>query len=271
MSRQIRTLEHVVGQPLFVRQHDGLRLTAIGLVLRDEGAKVIAAADTALEKARGATVKGERVVRFGYYGISVWDRLLAPAVEVFGRRFPHVTLNMCEESSVHLAKHLREGRLDVALLAAGDYERIPGAATEVACRVPARAVLAMNHPLAKRRALALEELRDEPIIGFTQQDAPGKYRAFIAACRDAGFTPKVSYVASIFPEVTTAVKKRMGVAILSAFAENVPHPGVVFIPLKPPGVLLDIYVARALHSPPEAAELAQLLVGRAQRVAATMN
>ena len=271
LSRQIHALEDTVGHPLFVRQRNGLKLTATGQSLRDDGAKALAAFEAALQNARGTASKAGVVVRFGYYGISIWEQLLAPAVETFTRRFPAATLNMFEESSVHLANHLSEGRLDLTLLGSGDYERIPGAVTEVACRVPAMAVMAANHRLAKRRAIALEDLRDELIIGFNHQDAPGKYRAFIAACRETGFEPKISYVASIFPEVTTAVKQRMGVAVLSAFAETVPHPGVVFVKLKPPGVLFNLYVARAMNCSPETCELAALIVAQARRVTASLN
>jgi DNA-binding transcriptional LysR family regulator len=267
LSRQIHALEHTVGHPLFVRQRNGLRLTPTGEALRDDGSKAIAAVEAALQNARGAAAKTGATVRFGYYGISIWEQLLASPVEHFSRKFPRVTLNMREESSVHLANALREGALDLALLGSGDYERIPGCVTEVACRVPAMAVMSANHRLAKRRAIELKDLRDESIIGFNQKDAPGKYRAFIAACRAAGFAPQVSYVASIFPEVTHAVKKQMGVAILSSFAETVPHPGVVFVKLKPPGVLLELYVARVLNAPPEAQELSQLIVAQAQRAA----
>jgi DNA-binding transcriptional LysR family regulator len=270
LSRQIRDLEHSVGHPLFVRHPTGLRLTATGVTLRDDGAKALAAADEALRNARGAAARDGAVVRFGYYGISIWESLLAAAVEKFSREFPEATLNMFEESSVHLARRLREGNLDVALLGAGDYDRIPGVVTEVACTVPAMVVLPSNHRLAKKRVVALEELRDEPVIGFKHQDAPGKYRAFLAACREAGFTPKISYVASIFPEITAAVKKQMGVAILSSFASTVPHPGVVFIKLKPPGVMMEIYVARALNAPPEAQQLADLIVAQARRATAAI-
>jgi DNA-binding transcriptional LysR family regulator len=268
LSRQIRDLEHVVGHPLFVRRPNGLRLTATGVTLRDGGVKAIAAADEALKNARGAGVRAGTVVRFGYYGISIWESLLAPAIETFSRQFPDVTLNMFEESSVHLARYLSEGSLDVALLGSGDYDRIPGVVTDVACTVPAMVVVPLNHRLAKKRVVSVEDLRDELIIGFKPQDAPGKYRAFIAACRAAGFAPKIEYVASIFPEVTNAVKKQMGVAVLSAFAATVPHPGVVFIKLKPPGVALDIYIARALNGPPEARRLAELIVAQARRATA---
>jgi DNA-binding transcriptional LysR family regulator len=249
---------------LFVRNRNGLTPTPAGRALHEDAVMVIAAAETALRNARGAAPTS--AVRFGYYGISIWEPLLAPVVESFGRQFPHATLAMHEESSVHLANRLRDGLLDVAILASGDYLHIPGAKTEVACRVPAMAVMAANHRLAKRRMIELEELRDEPIVGFTHQDAPGKYRAFIAACREAGFTPKISHVASIFPEICTAVKKHMGIAILSAFAEAVPHSGVVFVKLKPPGVLLDIYVAHTLTASADAIELTRMIIAQSQRI-----
>src|SRR5262249_21391173 len=97
---------------------------------------------------RSAREAGKRevaTVRLGYYGASVWDKVIAPAVEAFGRKFPDVTLNIAEESSVYLADALREGRIDVALLASGKFDAIPGVVAEVACEVPAMVVVAANH------------------------------------------------------------------------------------------------------------------------------
>jgi DNA-binding transcriptional LysR family regulator len=268
LSRHIQSLEHIVGHPLFIRHRNGLQLTAAGVTLRDHGDKALAAVDAALRNARGAESTGETVVRLGYYGISVWANLLAPAVEMFGRKFPHVTLNMVEQSSVYLAAGLKEGELDVALLGSGDYDRIPGVVTEVACTVPAMAMVAANHRLAKKRFVSLDDLRDEEIIGFKHQDAPGRSRSYIAACRDAGFSPRITYVASILPELIMAVRKQMGVAFLSLFATTVPHPpGVVFIKLKPPCVPMDVYAAHALSAPPAARHLAELIVAEARRAA----
>jgi DNA-binding transcriptional LysR family regulator len=272
LSRHIHALEDIVGHPLFVRHRNGLLLTASGITLRDQGAKALVAVDAALTSARGADSEVGTVVRLGYYGISVWANLLAPAVETFSRRFPHVTLNMVEQSSVHLAAALRKGELDVALLGSGDYDRIPGVVTEVACTVPAVAMMPANHRLAKKRLITLDDLRDEPIIGFTHQDAPGRSRSFIAACQVAGFSPSIAYVASILPELILAVKKQMGVALLSAFATTVPHPpGVVFIKLRPPCVPMDVYAAYALRGPSAARSLAGLIIAEARRVAKSVN
>jgi DNA-binding transcriptional LysR family regulator len=155
----------------------------------------------------------------------------------------------------------------VALLSSGDYERIAGAVSQVVCTVPAMVVVAANHRLAKKRVVSLEDLRAEEVVGFKHQDAPGRYRNFLAACRDAGFSPRVTYVASIFPELCMAVKQRMGVGIISSFASPVPHPGVVFIKLKPPGVQMEIYTAHAVNAAPAALELERLIAGAAKRAA----
>ena len=208
------------------------------------------------------------MVRLGYYGISIWEGILAPAVETFSREIsaPHAEHGGGIALRAPRRGLLQEGQLDVALLGSGDYDRIPGVVTELACTVPAMAVVAANHRLAKKRLVTIEDLRDEQIIGFKHQDAPGRCRTFIAACRDAGFSPRRSlYVASIFPEVTMEVKKRMGAAILSSFATTVPHPGVVFLKLKPPCVPLEMYAAHILSGPPEARELAEMIIAQARR------
>lgn len=265
LSRQIQALEHLIGRPLFMRRRNKLFLTAAARALRNDALSVIAAVETALHNAREASQAP--TLRFGYFGLSVWEPLLAPAVETFSRKFPDAKLTLHEESSGELAIRLREGLLDVAVLGAGDYLHISGATTEIACRVPAMAVVAANHRLAKRRIITLEELRDETIVAYTRQNSPGKYRALIAACQEAGFKPRISYVASMFTELCTEVKKQMGVAIMSAFAEAVPHPGVVFVKLKPPGLVFEVHVARTHSASPEAAELAQIIIAQAQRVA----
>lgn len=267
LSRHIHLLEHQVGHPLFVRHRSGLRLTATGLTLRDYGLKAVEAAENALQHARGAGSKEGTVVRFGYYGISVWENILAPAIEEFGRQHPQVTLNMVEESSVHLAADLQAGQLDVALLGEGDYHALPGVVTEVACTIPSVAVVAPDHRLAGKCSVSLADLRDEEIIGFKHQDAPGKYRPFLEACRAEGFMPRVSQVASIFPELCVAVRKRQGVAILSSFVRAVSHPGVVFLRLRSPGVPVSLYTAHAARASAAALDLTRILAAQAQLAA----
>lgn len=268
LSRQIRALEDTLGRPLFVRVPGRLRLTSAGVTLHEHGMKALAAVEDAVRSVRVGDSPEEATLRVGYYGtMSVWAGILAPALEKAGRRYPNLCFHMVELTCAGLAQRFREGELDVALLGPGDYGQIPGVDIAVACAAPALAMVAANHRLAKRRLIAVEDLRDEEIIGATPESAPGRDRAVIEACQVAGFTPRVSLVATSLPELIMSVKKRMGVGIVGSLATIAPHPGVVFIKFKPPGILLELYSAHALSAPPAAQHLAELIREEAQRVA----
>lgn len=267
LSRQIRDLEHAVGHALFVRHANGLRLTATGKTLRAHGAKAVAAIDDALQRARGTAVQEPATLRVGYYGgVSIWAAVLAPAIKKFGRKFPRLNCKAVELSGSQMVKELREGRLDAAVLGPGDYPRLRGVTIEEACVVPGWVMVPLNHRLAKKRLIALEDLRGEEVISLTRQVAPGRDRSFIAACRAAGFSPRMVNVAASLPDAILALTARMGVGIIGSFAMKQPHPGTVFIKLRPPGVPLTLFAAHTSSSA-AARHLAELIVAEARRAA----
>lgn len=268
LSRQIRELEEAAGHALFIRHPGGLRLTAAGEVLKDHGAKALAAFDEALRAARGEGAKAPSVLRVGYYGtMGTWSSVLAPAMEKLARKFPAVTCSVAEMTCAQLVGELREGRMDVAVLGPGDHPAVPGVTLESVCQFPAMVLAPINHRLAKKRSVAIEELRDEEIIGLSPESSPGRDRAFIAACRAAGFTPNIVSFGSSIPEAISAGIKRMGVGIAGNFAMNMPYPGVVYVKLKPPGVMLDLYAAYVQESAP-ARCLGELIGAEARRAVA---
>lgn len=268
LSRQIRDLEHEVGHPLFVRHPGGLRLTPAGVILHEQGTKALAAFDEALRCARGEDMKKPTVMRVGYYGtMGTWASVLAPALEKMG---PATTFSVAELTSGQLVVELREGRLDVAVLGPGEYPKIPGVTLELVCQFPAMVLAPINHRLAKKRQLALEDLRDEEIITLSQESAPGRDNAFIAACREKGFTPRITPIGASIPEAITAGIKRMGVGIAGNFAMNLPYPGVVYIKFKPPGVMLDLFVAYNAGSD-AARALAGLIAVEARRAVTSVR
>lgn len=266
LSRQIRDLEHAVGRPLFVRHTGGLRLTPTGTVLQDRGCRVLEAFDDALRAARAEGERPPAVLRIGYYGtMSVWANLIAPALDRMGTQYPDTTYSMVELTCGQLVTELREGRLDVAVLGPGDYPAIPGVTLGVVCRFPAMVLAPINHRLAKKRLVAIEDLRDEEIISLTPESSPGRDRAFVAACAAAGFTPRITHSGTGMQEAIPIGIKRMGVGIVGNFAKNSPYPGVVYIKLKPPGVMLDLHAAH-VQGNATAAHLCELIGAEARRV-----
>lgn len=267
LSRQIRELEQAVGHPLFVRHPQGLRLTPAGEALRAKGREAVAAVDGAVEAARSAGQQQALSLSVGYYSnICVWANILGPAFEKLSRTFPKVSTSLTEAPSAQLVAAVAEGRLSLALVGPGEYAPVPGVEIAVACRVPAIVMMPLNHRLAKKRQLALEDLKGEEIVGLTAASSPGRNRALLSACAAAGFKPRLSDVASGVPELMVEVKKRNAVAILDAFASVAPLPGIALVRFKEPALMLEIHTVRSRDSSAAAHRLAELMVAEACRV-----
>jgi DNA-binding transcriptional LysR family regulator len=98
----------------------------------------------------------------------------------------------------------------------------------------APAVLHVNadHPLAQRRAVALADLRDEPIVVAGGPESLGYTAAVVALCRAAGFEPNT--VPDPYPDLgVQAIREGLGVVIYPrhAFADEV--AGSAFVPIEP--------------------------------------
>jgi DNA-binding transcriptional LysR family regulator len=268
LSRHIRDLEHSVGHPLFLRNPNGLKLTASGEALHSSGKKAVAAIDEALSAAKRTGDEQAASLRVGYYSsVCIWANILGPAFGKLSKKYPKVTTNLIEASSAELVDEIAGGRLDAALLGPGEYPPVPGVTTEVACTVPALAMMANNHRLAKKRQLALGDLKGEEIISLMPDSAPGRDHAFVAACKASGFAPRIMREANGLPELILLVTKRMGVAILDSFAQVAPLPGITFVKFKAPGLSVDIHAAYSSKGSAISKHLVELTLAEARRAA----
>jgi DNA-binding transcriptional LysR family regulator len=268
LSRQIRELESNVGHPLFSRRSNGLRLTASGEALRDHGLRAVSSVDQALERAREAGDQEEAVLRVGYYtSVCIWANILGPAFQKLSRMYPKAVTRLYEAAGSELMQSVAKGDLDIALLGPGDFRPAPGVTVAVACSVPAMVMMPTNHRLAKKRHVTVEDLRGERILGLSEDAAPQRDRTFAAACKAAGFAPRVEAAGSGLPELMVAVGKNTAVSIVDAFVRLAPLPGVALVRFKPPGVTIDIMAAYRDECSPPVRRLVELALAQARRVA----
>jgi len=262
LSRQISDLEEHLERPLFVRQANGLRLTPAGVALRSHGAKVVAALDEAVRQTRAATTQTTTELRVGYYGVT-WAVLVEPALSRLRRECTGLELKLTELPPAQLAAEMRRGRLDVVVLNRNPKQEKKMTARQVA-RVPMLLAVPKGHPLARKRVVALEDLRPEKVISFTRQVGFGRDRPFFAACRKAGFVPRIVNDAQTLSGLLLSVSTHRGVGLVTTFAQHAPHPGVVFIKLKTP-VYLDIYAAHTKTASTAARRLIDLIAVEGSR------
>ena len=266
LSRQIKDLEWEIGYPLFVRRANGLRLTDSGATFQAHAGKVLAAAEAALHEAKQAGEAQASVLRVGYYsGLCVWANILGRAFERLGRTYPKATTKLFEHSSARLASDVSAGTLDAALLGPGEFGAMPGVVFELACTVPAVALVAADHPLAKKRILSIEDLRGRDILSIDPKSAPGRENQVIASAKARGFEPRIVHAAAGVPELMVAITKRSGLAIADAFALLAPVPGIAVIRFKPSELNIDIHAAYANEGTPASKLLVSSMLTEARR------
>ncbi|HYQ65200.1 MAG TPA: LysR family transcriptional regulator [Actinophytocola sp.] len=219
VSRQIATLEQVVGAVLLERRRDGVRLTAAGQVVLRRAVNVLSEVSAAERELAGLPDEGG-VVRLGWFA-SAGGALVPRALAALRRSHPAITVTSREGSTPSLVRALRAGTLDLALLAAVppfrpfDTVSPPLRVSTLTERDLCVAVPA-GHPLAAARSVSVEDLRgqrwiasssagemgvwpgldERPVIAHTARDWLAKL-ALVAA--GAGITTVPAVLAAVVP------------------------------------------------------------------------
>jgi DNA-binding transcriptional LysR family regulator len=237
LSRQIRDLEHEIDAALFLRHGRSTALTAAGARLLPRAREILELAQRAALEAREAG----RTLRLGHYG-ALWVDLFAPALRAFAKRMRSVTVELCELTPVEAVAALRRGALDGALVGPADDEVRREFAVRSLGTLSAVIVLGAANPLAKRRRLALSDLHGAGWLTWDESQFPGRLAQLHAAARDAGFEPRIAGtvdgIAAMFHRVSTSD----AVGYAPPMVKKLPHTGVVFAELKPPGIAAEMCV-----------------------------
>jgi DNA-binding transcriptional LysR family regulator len=115
VTRQIQTLEHELGVPLFERTRHGMRPTAAGVSLADRARRALAELDRARAELAPAPGVVTGIVSIGLLE-STADLLTEPLVSAVRRDHPGIELRVLSAYSGHLQQWLDDGDLDLSLL-----------------------------------------------------------------------------------------------------------------------------------------------------------
>lgn len=209
VSAQVRRLEAELGSELFHRMKGNLTLTAAGEALLPHARRILADVDAASLEMREAG----RVVR-GRLAIGATPSLAAtlvpPVLARFHGAYPGVDLVLREAGSGDLVRALEDGALDVALVILPVRQEILEARPLL--REELVVALAPSHPLARRRTLAVADLRDVPLVMF--REGYDLRSATEAACRAAGFAPTLAVEGGEMDGVLRLTAAGLGAAIV---------------------------------------------------------
>ncbi len=258
LSRQVRDLEDELGCELFLRTRGKIALTAAGQTLLDHARELLAAASRAAGATLSASKRAKGRIRIGHYGM-LWVEHFQPALKRFCQRHPSAQLEPVEATPAALQDALRRGELELALLGAVDVGNRIEFATRRLAVFPAWLAVGAHHPLAKRRRLALKDLKDAEWIAWAEADFPGRKRVLVDAAARVGFTPRIVAEEGSLASLLLRVGHGDAIGYVLPMTRQMPHAGVVLIPLAPAEMEFEMFAAWRRDTPAASPWLEELV------------
>jgi LysR family hydrogen peroxide-inducible transcriptional activator len=234
LSEQIRKLEEEMGTPLFHRGRRESVLTAAGETLRQHAEGLLERAEATRRAVQ--EVAGLRGGRLSVAAIpSVSACLLPGAVAEFRAKHPQVELALYEGTSEAVAQWVESGRVELGIVqlptAGGRFEERLLLTERFVALVPS------THPAARKGNVTLDQLAGESFVLYK-----GRARdTALAACRAAGFEPKIACESSELETIRSLVGAGLGIALLPRLATRREATGCKALAIR--GAVVERHVA----------------------------
>jgi DNA-binding transcriptional LysR family regulator len=247
VSQQVKALEQLLGVTLLERSSRRVKLTPEGVVFLADCRRLLAGADRAARRVQAAARGEAGTLRLVYTLVSAFETvpLLLARLD---SEYPMLKVDAREVFGCDVATLLRDGGCDLALAPLTSYAE--NIRQRTVRREALRVAVGERHRFADREQIELPSLRNETLELWPHEMAPGYYDAIIAACRTAGFEPKVDQHGA-GSTVWGYIADGRGVGlVVSSLIEQLPH-GIKLIDLTPPRPMLTVNaVWRHDHEPP---------------------
>lgn len=258
VSNSIRKLERELGSPLFHRVRGRVALTQAGEALLPWAKRALD--DVAGARSQVRELAGLARGRLAVGATPSLTTVLLPEVLArFHAEHPGIDLVLHEAGSRDLLQRLAQGEVEVALVilpvSQDSFATVPLRREELVLAVP------RDHRFARRRRIAVGDLRDVPLVMF--REGYDLRAVTIAACQHAGFEPSFALEGGEMDGVLRMVAAGLGVAVVP---RSVVEPGgaLVAVRLSEPTLEREIGLAhrRDWTLSPAAERFSTLLVQR---------
>lgn len=228
-GRLIRLLEEELGAVLFLRTTRSVVLTEEGEQLLGDAKKLLAQADAMHARFRENVRVRATKLRVGAID-SAAIGLLPLLLNDFRRNRPDVEVQLLEEKTIRLIPRVLSGRLDIAFVRP-PRSRSPNLVYRHLFYETPVVAIASDHPLARRRSIAIKNISDEPLIVPDRRSRPHSHDMTMRLFEKAGYKAHVAQVADEKQTIVHLVSAGLGLAIVPRWISRVTVKGVSYIPL----------------------------------------
>ncbi|GAB6901824.1 LysR substrate-binding domain-containing protein [Kineosporia succinea] len=212
VSYQMRRLQQSLGAPVVVRVGRGLQLTELGEVLLGHADNVFSVLRAVEQDMSSTVARGGGLVRVVAFQSGL-IRLLPPVIDRLRTSNPNIRITVTQAEPVEARRLIRAGEVDLGLLCNWANEDLPEGESTMLRRelVTDRRCVVMpaGHPLSRRKSIDLSELADCDWVMESFRDR------FLAACTNAGFSPKIVATVDDVLTVQALVASGMGISLMN--------------------------------------------------------
>jgi LysR family transcriptional regulator, hydrogen peroxide-inducible genes activator len=247
LSSQIQELEKLLGTRLFERDRRKVLPTPAGTALAKRAKGILAQVDELVETARGHADPLAGPLRLGVIP-TVAPYLLPRVLPRVRRELPLLRLYLREEQTAVLLQLLREGQLELLVLALPcderDFESLPLFEDPFLLAVP------KHHRLAAKKLVREQDLEGEEVLLL--EDGHCLRDQALELCRKAGLREHGDFRASSLGTLLQMVASGIGVTFLPSIAatpEALDAGGIVARPFEKPAPRRTIGMVWRASSP----------------------
>jgi DNA-binding transcriptional LysR family regulator len=255
VSQAVRRLEEELGLTLFERTSRRVTPTAAGAAFLPHADAVLARLAEARQAAAALAAGEVGAIRVaGTGGAAATLRRLRDALR---ERYPEARVEVARVQPKPKLQAVLDGDLDAALTRSAP--RTPGLAFTELATEPSCAIVAVDHPLADRRRVALAQLAPYPLAVIARHD-PERRRAELAAvCRAAGIEPTPGPVLANVEDALTAIATSQAWTLVAAGRHDAARSGAVELALVDEVEPFRLWLAHRTEPSPATRRLLEVL------------
>ncbi|TDD88040.1 LysR family transcriptional regulator [Actinomadura rubrisoli] len=233
VSQQLAKLERETGHRLLEPEGRGVRLTRAGHVLAGHAARVLAQLAAARADLDGLREDAVGPVRLGSF-VTAARSVLPEALTVLRERHPGLSPTLLEGEVETVLPALARGDLDVAVVESWDTMPTPMPASVSHALLASDVIdlaLPSGHPLARRRAVELAEVRGMRWAAWT---AGGTCeRQLVQTLREHNLEPDFACNAADYPTQLAFVAADLAAALVPRLGRDPVPDGVRILATRP--------------------------------------
>jgi len=245
VSQIIADLEDEIGASLFERSPQGVKLTAAGSTLLPKLQSIMEDLTEAFTLTRRVAEGKSGALTIAYGSLTLLHPIFQATIKQFRASCPDVTLCPVELLSSQQPQALADGKIDAGFMHFGPLSALSNINRNAGVLAQDKTVLewyriqtgglgvmlAPDHRLASREALALAELAGEQFVVVPQSSSSPGYGPLYALCQEAGFEPRILQEVRSIAAQLNLVSVGMGIGLTVIGKDFRYPPGVTVVPL----------------------------------------